>query len=454
MSSIAKASRSSPSKEPTFKLHAGQDVAWQALNDPAIREIALVAGIQGGKTSFGALATMHMFQKWSQKYPGCNFIVAADNYKTLSQATIPTFRKVFTKYYGRYIGNKEEFELKKGGKVFFRTATDPNSIEGVPDCVFVWIDEAGKCSRLFKINAEGRVARLQGKVLYTSTPYAMNWLFTEVERPFLAGERPDICFVRFSSMENPSFPREEFERQRKILDARTFRRKYMGIHERMEGLVYELTSENFVEPHTLPRGTRFFAGVDFGYAEGHEFALTVRAITPERNHFVVSVFKQSGLDPEKQVNICQSKMNTFHVELFYCDPSRPDLISLLNKHGVPAVPFHTEGSSVYKQIMPGVNAHQSLIKTGRYKIFKGQCADLEDEYETYHFPENKDGIIPKEQPVKLNDNLMDAERMVTIGTLNLTIKSEKPIMGSRTYPHIDRFDPTKKSRKNAGWESY
>ena len=97
------------------------------------------------------------------------------------------------------------------------------------------MDEAGKCSRLFQINVLGCVARLKGQVLYTSTPYAMNWLHNDVEKPCLSGQRKDIKLIRFSSAHNPSFPPEEFERQRQILDPRMFRMKYCGIHERMQG---------------------------------------------------------------------------------------------------------------------------------------------------------------------------------------------------------------------------
>lgn len=435
----------------TFKLHKFQAEAWDALDNPDIREISLQAGIQGGKTTFGALAMLH---KVARAKPGTNFIVAADNYKTLSQATIPTFLKYFTPRLGKYNQKNEEFALKRGGKIFFRTSTDANSVEGIPDAYFAWCDEAGKCSRLFKINLLGRVARLKGQVLYTSTPYAMNWLYHEVEKPYKTGERTDIVFIQFSSADNPAFPREEFERQRLVLDQRTFRRKYMGIHERLEGLVYELTGANFCEPITLPKGTRVFAGIDFGFAEGHEFGLVIQAIDPSGVRYLISDFKQSGLDPVAQVQLCMMKQKVFNIEQFYCDPARPDMISLMNKSNLRAVGFHV-GNENYKSVMSGVSYIQSLIRESRLQLFRGACTELEDEFETYHWPEDAEGLVKKEEPVKMNDHLLDAMRYAIIGSMQVNQRPVKPeLIGNIKVRIFDRFKPTDRSRSKGGWESY
>ena len=300
----------------------------------------------------------------------------------------------------------------------------------------------------------GRVARLQGKLLYTSTPYAMNWLYTEVEQPFKSGERKDIFMVQFDSSQNPSFPKEEFERQRRILDPKTFRRKYMGIHERMEGLVYEIDlEENFIEPFIMEKSTRCFAGVDFGFVEGHEFAITVRAITEDGMRMSVAVLKMAGLDPIAQIEQAQRLKNHYKIEHFYCDPARPDMIEAFNRAGLRASGFYGERKQ-YRLIIPGINKHIELIRSGYYKIFRGRCQFLEDEYSTYHWPENSDGEIVKEVPVPKNDHLMDAERYVTIGTMHIQIKEQPQLSISRKYPAMDHFDPTKETKKTGSFEDY
>jgi hypothetical protein len=313
----------------------------------------------------------------------------------------------------------------------------------------VWLDEAGKCKAQFWINAEGRAARTNAPLFLTTTPYGMNWPYQQLIKPFRAGDRKDVGYYEWLSIDNPSFPREEYERQKLILDQKTFRRKYMGIHERMEGLVYELTSDNFVDPYPMPSGTRFFAGVDFGFAEGHEFAIIVGAFTPDGIHHDVYEFKQAGLDPNAQVSMAKSIQSIYPIEVFYCDPARPDMIAAFNKAGLAAIGFHV-GREAYKPIMAGITKQIELIKSGRYKIFRGKCPNLEDEYETYHWKENADEVIEKEVPVAFNDHLIDGRRYLTVGTMHLKASKEPRLNSSRVYGHTDNFDPTKK-RQNKNW---
>lgn len=405
------------------------------------------SGIQGGKTTVGALWFVRQMAKWRGDH---HFIIGAPTYKILQQSTIPGFLKI-AKQFGTYLKGDQEFLIRTGGKIFFRTSSDPDSIEGITNVRAIWLDESGKCKFNFYINAEGRAARTNAPLFLTTTPYGLNYVYTTLIKPTQKGERKDVAYYEWLSIDNPSFPVAEYERQRQILSPVTFRRKYMGIHERMEGLVYELTSDHFIDSHLLPNRTRTFAGVDFGFTEGHEFSIVVRAVTPEGYHFDIQEFKQSGLDPMAQVMIAKSFQTIHKIEMFYCDPARPDMISAFNSAKLPSMGFH-EGQDGYKTIMAGITKQIELMRSGRYKILRGKLPKLEDEYETYHWPESLEGRIEKEVPVKLNDNLMDALRYVTVGTLHLRVEKEKPLMSTRVYGHSDSFDPTKKSRKSRDWE--
>ena len=345
-----------------------------------------------------------------------------------------------------------EFHFNNGLKVFIRTSTDPDSVEGIPNVRWAWIDELGKCKRQFYINVLGRCARTQAPLIGTTTPYGMNFVHHEIIKPLKEGLLNDFEYYEWLSIDNPSFPKEEYERQKRILDPRTFRRKYMGIHERMEGLVYELEEDNFSEPFGLPRGTRYFASVDFGFTEGHEFALLIRAITVDGFRYDIDEFKGIGLDPNQQVMACKAKMSTYGIQTFYCDPSRPDMIAALNKAGVPSIGFHI-GRDSFKSVTAGINKHIELIRSGSYKIFKGQCPELEDEYSTYHWAEYSEEKETKEVPVKMNDDLMDCARMLSVATMNISIKENKTPFMSQKMPHRDLWKPTKKAKKEMRWNA-
>jgi hypothetical protein len=68
-----------------IKLHRFQ---WQAVFAPQ-RFVAMVAGKRGGKTLAGAVWSRIQFDT----FPGDNGIITIPTYKTLQQATLPTFFK-------------------------------------------------------------------------------------------------------------------------------------------------------------------------------------------------------------------------------------------------------------------------------------------------------------------------------------------------------------------------
>ncbi len=429
-----------------LRLHLKQGRAFESLSKITL----CCSGIQGGKSTVGALWGLKNSFGWG---PEDCAIIGAPTYKILNQSTLPTWLK-YAGRFGEYLKGDQEFVFHDGFRVYIRTSTDPDSIEGIQNCRWFWMDEAGKCKMQFWDNAEGRCARTAAPLFLTTTPYGLNWPYKVLIKPAKAGLRSDVAYYEWLSIDNPTFPLAEYERQKRILDPRTFRRKYMGIHERMEGLVYDIGENQFCTPKMLPKQTRYFAAVDWGYAVGHEFALLVRAIGPDGFRYEVDEFKKSGLDPNQQIEACLAKYKIWGIETFLCDPARPDMISALSKTGVTARPFQS-GVENYKKLNPGIDEHIKLINSGRYQIFREACPQLEDEYETYHWPEVEEDDAPADVPVKVNDHLMDCARMLTVGTMHVHVKAEREPHMTRVGVKVDRFDPRKKSSSNGKrWDTF
>ena len=379
-----------------FNPHPAQDRLLRA----EARIYCAISGIQGGKTSLGVY---WLTQKLEGVASNVNFLVAAPTYKILQQSTLPAIMSIWPPWFYTYNKNDATLTLKTGNKIYLRTGTDPNAAEGIQLIGAAWLDEAGMCSRMFWHNVESRTAFMQASVLLTSTPYGMNWLKKEVIDA--AKHREDICYVHWRSVDNPAFPKEEYERQKQMLPPSVFRRKYEGIHEQMEGLVYNLTPSHKCKPFELPQGTKYYAGVDWGYH--NPMGIIIRAITPNGHHYTVSEFKKSGLTPDEKVQAAKAKHGIYNCERFLCDPEDPAMIETFVRAGLPAVAFHklyTQG----KEISPGIELHASLIHQNRFQIFEGCCPELEDEYSTYHYAESKENREAKEIPVATNNHLMDA----------------------------------------------
>jgi len=383
---------------PVYRLHKFQEKAF--LSRKPIR--CMVAGIQSGKTMTGGI---FLGAGQADLKEDENMIMCAPTYKILNQATMPTFLKMFG-HCGKLNKVEAVFKIHGGGNIFIRSLTDPNSMEGITDVKRIWLDEGGLISRYAWENVMGRAAYREAPVLVTTTPYALNWIYRMWE-DWKKGDRDDVDFIQFRSIDNPYFPKKEYERQKAILDSRRFNMKYNGEFGKMEGLVYE--EINLVQAKELPAGTKFFGGLDWGFT--NPFALTVRAITPYREHYRIAEFYKSGLIMDEVIDVCRARMKMFNIELFIGDPSSPGSIAALNKAGIPCI----AGDN---RVREGTDLQIKLIKEERFFIFENENPNGVDEYNSYHYPEPKDYKIDENQkeqePVDSHNHGIDADRYVSM----------------------------------------
>lgn len=384
------------------------------------RILLLGTGTQWGKTNVGALRMKTKMHTYLDK--GDNFLITAPSYKILYQSTLPAFLR-FMHGYGKYNKKEEVFEMNKGGICFCRTETDPDSIVGIPNIRHVWGDEAGKYRLYFWENIQARADSLGCGIDLTTSPYALNWIYKDIIKPHKLGRRPDVTFIQAASWENPYhslFHESAREAKRATMNSVRFNMIYGGQWGRMEGLVYDAwdDAQNLVDPFRLPTETRYIAGVDWGYYPD-PFALKIRAITPDGRHYGISEFVKTRLTITDIIELCRQKRQVYGISKFYCDPSQPGYIEEFCRNGLPAVGADND-------IRRGIDLHYELIKTRRYKEFKGACPQSLDERETYHYPEEKD-LKPDQDskellPVDKDNHTMDADRYITIETYHREIK--------------------------------
>lgn len=257
--------------------HANQWRAW----DSQKRFIAVFAGTQGGKTSFGP---HWLYREIQLRGPG-DYMVVTPTYPLLEKKALPEFLRVFDKILklGKYVGGASKmFTFSEAGerltfgskqrevtRIFFGHAQDPDSLESAT-AKGAWLDEAGQ--KKFKLGSwEAILRRLsiyQGRVLITTTPYNLGWLKQKLWDPWVEAQHdhPDIEVVRFRSIDNPVFPQEEYDRARRDLPRWKFDMFYNAIFTRPAGLIYDSFNETlhkvprFAIPDSWPR----YLGLDFG----------------------------------------------------------------------------------------------------------------------------------------------------------------------------------------------
>jgi len=394
----------------TVKLHRNQRLAIQSTKKLGV----ICSGIQGGKTFTGAIKSRNRVHRTAPHLAKASYLVTAPTTKIFYQATLPAFLDTF-KGMGIYKASKAEFELGADKKIYLRTVHDPDAIEGITNCEHVWGDEAGMYKRKAMTNIYGRAAFREAPIDLTTTPYALNWLWKDIYKPWKAGKRPDVDFFQFASIENPFFPKAEFERQRSLLDPKVFAMKYLGQFERMAGLVYADLHDflNFCEPF-VPNSREYFmvGGIDFGFS--NPFAVVVRAMRKNKTgDYQVDEFYESYLDTDSMVEKCMELQIKWGIDIWYADSEDPQGIADLNSGGIKVLPAKKGPGSIKN----GIINHNALIKSREYKIFSNKCPETEDEYATYHYPED-DGQEKNvdENPIDNHNHLMKANEYVTTMT--------------------------------------
>ncbi len=371
-------------------------------------------GIQWGKTRVGAIRmkmAMH-----THTSPDDNFIIMAPNYKTMEQSTLPAFKALNLAFWDKgYSASRAEFKMPGGGTCYLRTATDPDSIVGITNVRHIWCDEAGKFGLYAWENIQGRSSFYKAPVTLTTSPYALNWIFKEFIRPKSKdpNARPDCLLIGASSAENPYFPADEYEAKRLTMDPRRFNAIYGGKWEKMAGLVYDCFDdvENMCDPFTLPSGTVFHGGVDWGYTA--PFVLKVRGVTPDGRHYDVFEFYKTGQTLAQKIEVARQAKAIFGVKVFHCDPEDPASIAAFNEAKLTSVQADND-------IRAGIDDHYELVKSRRYKMFRGTCPYSLDEYESYHYPDpddiGPDDDVKEQKPVKQGDHAMDVDRYISRAT--------------------------------------
>lgn len=410
----------------TIKLHRYQK---QAILSDA-RVTAMIAGLQSGKTTTGAIWIRMMISQYKESDDA--FIVAFPTYKIYSSSTLPAFMKLCSEL-GTINNSEYEFRLKHGPKVYFRSMDNPWSAEGITNCRAIWIDEGGLISTQAWINLMGRATPKIAPIFISTTPYVLNnYLFRDLYEPWKAGNRPDVEIVQFRSIDNPYFPPEEFANQRKLLDPRMFSMRYCGQFERMAGLVYQdFCGNNYIDSMRIePRHYRIFGGIDWGYTD--PFAIVVRALSRDGGHDLqIAEYKKSGLDPDQQVAVVKDTWKKYGVECFYADSAEPGMISLMCKNNIPVRAVED------KNIEWGIAQHLALIRSHTYKVFKGCCPETEYEYESYQYKDYDPDKPGTAKPLDMNNHLMDCNRYITTMTQKVRDDAVKPFVPDKT--HLQRL---------------
>jgi PBSX family phage terminase large subunit len=358
------------------ELHEYQTKAFQSQ----ARFVAIIAGTGGGKTFFLPIWLLNEIAKNPQE----QFFVVSPTFSLFQRTTFPECKKRLDRHIGGiYKEQKKRYELSTGGIVYFGSADNPDSLEG-GQMVASAIDEAGQIKLASWQAIQRRLGVKMGRCLITTTPYGLNWLYKDFYLRWKNGD-PDYDVIQFESINNPYYPKEEYERAKRTLDSRIFDMRYRGLFRKLSGLVYpDFNQENVINPFEIPKEWTVFGGIDFGY--NNPFVALQLVIDKDDNIYLIDEYYQSGKYLREHAEHLRKDI------IYYCDPSAKQDIEELKSINIQA-------ESANNEVDRGIEMVGSLIKSKRLKVFK-TCRNFLDEIETYHRDE-------KDKIVKKDDHCMD-----------------------------------------------
>lgn len=217
-------------------------------------------GVRSGKTKAGAVE----FLALCLENPGCDVAIVAPFYKTLHGVSLREFRDLVESipHLVRHESARHEYiELANGTRVYYRSAENPTSYEGLTLAAF-WADEA----RYFKPDAwKVLISRLSSPDaqhlcgIVTTTP-AMGFLYEE----FCTGKKYRHM-VKFNTLENYHLPGMYAEGLAESYSANVYKQYVMGEFVHLTGGVFpEFSTSVHLDDDLYDPSLPVDAGLDFG----------------------------------------------------------------------------------------------------------------------------------------------------------------------------------------------
>jgi PBSX family phage terminase large subunit len=367
---------------------------------------AFVGGIGSGKSYAGCFRALR-FALGESAAPVPNLgMITAPTYPMLRDATLRTFIDLAGGHLAKF--NKAEMlaTLDNGSEILFRTADNPERLRGA-NLSWWYGDEAA----LYKYDVwRIMIGRLRqggrrGAAWITTTPKGRNWLYRE----FVLKQRPDYALFHARTADNRFLDPEFVESLVSAYSGDFARQELDGEFVAYEGLIYpEFNREAHLVSATPPAFREVVAGVDWGYA--NPGVILVFGIDSDGRMWGIHEEVARHRRIEEWAGIAAQLAATYHISLFFCDPSEPDFIAAFRNNGCDA-------REANNKVIPGIHAVKNrLVARGDGSprlLFDRSFVQLAAEMEQYQWLTQREGV--RDQPRKAHDHTLDALRYAVVG---------------------------------------
>lgn len=425
---------------------------------------AFVAGNQSGKTHVGCAKILiqalprEFLPPWLQKYkvwdvPGAfrGRVVGVDLPNWLDKVMLPKFRAL-TPPAALYKGEFDKAFQERTRKLTFADGsfidflTHDMDIDAYAGATlhYAWLDEEPP-GHMGRMQFEETLTRLlvhDGWLRVTMTPLlGLGWMFSELTDQFGNPRDDDEVRVVTGAMDdNPHMSEKMRERLKKrwaendpmMLEARV---KGRWVH--FAGLIYPdfRDDEPIVVPdRPIPRANAqakpevpVYCGIDPGINKDHKAAMVFAWLDPDDVMEVFWAQKFQDLNVEQIAEIYWAVLKEFDFTPRWnvIDPSSRNRNAATGR----SMQWAFEQQRIFT--IPGQNDRRAgfneittRLQTGRLKIHRS-CEQLRDEFQKYRWKQARGQTedAAKPEPIKINDDLLDALRYLA---MSMPVKARGP----------------------------
>jgi hypothetical protein len=435
-------------------MHPGQWKAWKSKS----RFIFVVAGTQGGKTSWGPWWLWREIQACG----GGDYLAVTSSYDLFKLKMLPVMRETFEgvlgigRYWvgdrimeicdpatGKFLANKATDPM--WGRVILRSASAGGGLES-STAKAAWLDEAGQDD--FTLETwEAVLRRLSinlGRALATTTIYNLGWIKTEIYDPWVEGKSKDTTIIQFPSYINPSFPRREYNRaKRSGMQNWRFGMFYEGKFTKPAGMIYDAydSAVHLIDDFAIPDEWPRYVGLDYGGVNQSLvwLAKDITGLGPKGlgAYYLYRESLEGGMSTKQHAERCRGHYDYPMVAKLWGGSASEDQ---------QRRDWKREGVTVLQpsvsDVEGGIDRVYSLFERQELFVFRS-CKGTQKEIDTYKRKLDKRGEPTEEIEDKRKYHRLDALRYVASGLIPRLL--QRP---ARSYRGIDYLPPLDGNDRN------
>lgn len=284
-----------------------------------------------------------------------------------------------------------------------------------------------------------------GWAIFISTPNGFNSFFGLSER---AKEADGWAYSHATTYDNPHIPSSEVDAIKTDLIAKEredgeirFKQEYLAEFKKKTGLVYKAfdREKHIVDPKAVPKEGTHMLGIDFGYA--NPLAAMFVLVDYDNNWWVYDELYRTQMKTSQYATILKQKMAGNSFSYIIGDSAAAQEIANLREHQLNVLPVvKATGGSAEGSIASGIRLVQDKLAiqegTGKPKLFISRtCSNIINEFESYSYPEKKEGHNDAELPIDEFNHALDALRYLAI-TVNRAVD---PVDDPPSTPDVSTF---------------